>query len=159
MKLSGHLLAAIPLAGGIHMASGSWVAVTLAVLSSVLIDLDHVPDYVILRRGWRGIRDFFDTCNNGELTKTYLVFHAWEWPLAGVLLILSGIGNGLLWPIVLAISYHLVLDTLTNPVKPGFYWITNRARAGFEFALFFQGDTCSEREALERCHGTERTTN
>ena len=60
MKLAQHCLSAIPLAAAGYAASGgSWAGAFAAGFSSVLIDLDHVTDYVLYNRGWGGVRDFF----------------------------------------------------------------------------------------------------
>lgn len=138
MKLKNHLVAAIPLVAGVYLSTGSWTAAGLAFASSVLIDVDHLPDYVYVRRGWHGFRDFFETCHNQGLVKTSLVLHAWEWVILCGALWLAGVHPEVTLPIGLGVAYHLILDTRTNPVIPRFYWMTCRGLHGFAFAPFFR---------------------
>ncbi|MFC1833435.1 hypothetical protein ACFL2Q_01705 [Thermodesulfobacteriota bacterium] len=136
MKLSQHSVAGGPLAVGVYAATYSWSSVLFAVASSVLMDLDHLPDYLYFRRGWHGTGDFFEVCHKGRLVKTFLVFYAWEWPLIIGASTLIGVGSSWLWPIGLGVFYHLAWDALTNPVPASFYWILRRAFHGFRLAGF-----------------------
>lgn len=137
MKLWQHTLAAVPLAGAVAWTTESWMSVCLVTVSCIFIDLDHLPDYVYFRKGWRGVRDFLATCNGCKLSRTFLILHAWEWLILLALCLAAGIGRSWLWPVALGVLYHLVLDTLTNPVPPSFYWLINRARSGFRFTSFY----------------------
>jgi len=79
------------------------------------------------------------SCNNCRLVKTFLLLHAWEWLILLLLFLAAGIGRAWLWPVAVGVLYHLVLDTLANPVPPSFYWVINRARHGFQFSTFYTG--------------------
>lgn len=135
MKLYQHCLSAIPLAvAGYAAAGGSVAAGFMAGFSSVLMDLDHVADYVIHNRGWGGVEDFFKSCEEGRLTKLYLVMHGFEWLI--LLWLLIGTGAAAPWGVGLAIgmSGHMLLDWLGNRhiVKPSFYWLWFRAQHNFD---------------------------
>lgn len=136
MTLREHTVAAFPLMAGVYVATRSLTAAVLAGASSVLIDVDHVPDYVYFRGGWRGLRDFFRTCYQGRLVKTFVLFHAWEWAIGCWMLILAWSAPQWILAVAAGITYHLVLDQVFNPVDRSFYWISCRARHGFVFALF-----------------------
>ncbi|MBF0481151.1 MAG: hypothetical protein HQK81_10155 [Desulfovibrionaceae bacterium] len=134
MKLSQHAAASLPLGLTVLAATGSAGYALAAALASVCIDLDHILDYLIARRGWRGVKDFFAVCARAEFVKIHLVLHAWEWPI----ILCGGFGAGLVSPWLAAIGlgfgYHLVFDYLFNrPLpRPGlFYWLSYRAGKGF----------------------------
>ncbi len=152
MKLSQHALASVPLMAGVYWATGSLAYAGIAGFASVFIDLDHVGDYVLYRRGWRGVRDFFASCEEGRLTKLYLFLHAWEWPVLFFLLYAS-VGVPL-WAVMTALgmTYHLIFDAIGNRgnLKPGFYFIVKRYRNGFEGGLLYKRPTPRQLEALRR---------
>lgn len=135
MKLWQHSLSAIPLAvAGYAAAGGSMAAAVAAGLSSVLMDLDHVSDYVLYNRGWGGVRHFFASCEEGRLDRLYLALHAFEWVV--LLWVLVGTGVASRWVVGLAVGMagHLLLDWAGNRhiVRPSFYWLWFRARHRFD---------------------------
>ena len=137
MTLTGHLVASTPLTAAIFLYTNSWSAAVIGALASVLVDVDHVSDYIYNRGGWYGLRDFFDTCNAARLRKTVFVFHSWEWPILYAFLFAIGVAPQWLSPVFLGVTYHFALDTATNPVPPSFYWLTKRAMSRFDFARFY----------------------
>uniref|UniRef100_I2Q1H6 Membrane-bound metal-dependent hydrolase (DUF457) n=1 Tax=Desulfovibrio sp. U5L TaxID=596152 RepID=I2Q1H6_9BACT len=141
MKLSQHCLSAIPLAvAGYAAAGGSFAAAVAAGLSSVLMDLDHVGDYVLCNRGWGGIKHFFASCEEGRLEKLYLVLHSFEWVI--FLWILIGTGIAAPWGVGLAVGMagHLLLDWVGNRhlVQPSFYWLWFRAQNRFDGNVLYR---------------------
>ncbi len=136
MRLTRHIIAAIPLSVGIYAATGSLHDSGVAGLTSVLIDVDHVPDYVYYRGSWGGVRDFFDACNSNRLVRTVLLFHSWEAAILLGILCIIGWHTPNLWPIAGGMVYHLALDSNANGVKPSFYWLSARAARGFRLAAF-----------------------
>jgi hypothetical protein len=135
MKLSQHCLSAIPLAVAAYAATGgSMAAAFTAAASSVLIDCDHVADYVLCNRGWGGVGGFFAACEEGRLRRLYLVLHAFEWLI--LLWVLIGTGIAAPWGVGLTIgmSGHLLLDWIGNRhiVQPSFYWLWHRAVNRFD---------------------------
>ncbi len=133
MKASRHVLAAIPLAAVVLAAGRPLSEACLAAAASVLIDIDHVGDYILCRGGWYGIRDFFRSCNEGRLNRLYLLLHAWEWTILGM-------AASVYWAswtagmVTVGMVWHLAFDQMGNRsiVLPGFYWITRRACVGFD---------------------------
>lgn len=135
MKLAQHCLSAIPLAvAGYAAAGGSWSAAFMAGASSVLLDLDHISDYVLCNRGWGGLKHFFESCEEGRLDRLYLVLHSFEFVI--FLWLLIGFGIAAPWGVGLTIgvSGHMLLDWLGNRhiVQPSFYWLWFRAQNGFD---------------------------
>jgi hypothetical protein len=140
MKPSSHIIAAVPLAAVVHLSTNSWESTALAVCASILIDVDHIADYLYYRRGWRGLGDFFETFRVCRIERTTILFHAWEWPILYALVLIWGPPPHWLWPIVLGQTYHLAMDTAANALRPSFYWLFRRALSGFELAPFLQPD-------------------
>jgi len=142
MKLYQHCLSAVPLAVAAYAATGgSMGAACMAAASSVLIDLDHITDY-LLHNDWRwgGVRDFFASCEQGRLERLYLVMHGFEWVV--LLWLLIGTGIAAPWGVGLAfgVSGHMLLDWLGNRhiVRPSFYWLWFRAMNRFAGNVLYQ---------------------
>jgi hypothetical protein len=139
MKTWAHMLAALPLGGGYYLSEGSAPLAMAAAAASVLVDLDHVPDYLWWRGGWRGLGDFFAAFHERRVPRLILMVHSWELLLLAWALVLA-LGSPA-WPKALAVgwAYHLAWDLATNSVGLGFYSIINRARHGFERRLLRSG--------------------
>ncbi len=97
----------------------------------MLLDLDHLADYLCFRRRWLGIRDFFTVAHQTLWPRLVLALHSWE------LLAVAGVGLGLAlgpaWAgcLVAGWAWHLAFDQLGNPVRPLFYFLAYRASRGF----------------------------
>lgn len=135
MKLAQHCISAIPLAVAAYIATGgSKAAAFMAAASSILIDCDHVLDYVLQKHGWGGMQDFFATCEEGQLPRLYLVLHGFEWVV--LLWLLIGTGIAAPWGVGLTfgVSGHMLMDWLGNRhiVQPSFYWLWFRAVNRFD---------------------------
>lgn len=131
MRLTGHALAAIPLAGVLGWTTGNWPAAGAGAALSVLVDLDHLPDYIHWRGGWRSLKDFFETNRHHQVDRLLLFMHGLEWPLplAALLWWLAGPA----WGLCLGAGwlYHLAWDLAVNPVAPRFYFFFFRKSGGF----------------------------
>ena len=131
MKGWAHLLAAAPLTYGLAVGTGapSWALAGGA--ASVLMDLDHLPDYVWWRVGWRGLADFFDSFHAHQVGRILIPLHSWEL-LPAALLGLGALGWPV-WGLCLGAGwlYHLLWDLFTNPTTFRFYLFWYRARRGF----------------------------
>ena len=132
MKLTQHIAASLPLAAGVYLTTNSYSGAALAVAGSVLIDLDHLPDYLYFRGGWRGVKDFFDVHNNHRVPTALLFFHSWELVILLGLLAWFGLSPEWLKAVSLGMAYHLVLDRIFNRTPPHFYWIARRAWFSFD---------------------------
>jgi hypothetical protein len=135
MKLSRHCISAVPLAVLAYAATGgSMAAAVMAAASSVLIDCDHVTDYVFCNRGWGGVGHFFASCEEGRLHRLFLVLHSFEWLV--LLWVLIGTGIAAPWGVglTLGMTGHLLLDWIGNRhiVRPSFYWLWFRAANRFD---------------------------
>jgi hypothetical protein len=134
MRLWHHTLAAVPLTAVVLEVSGSGACAAAACFLSIFMDLDHIPDYLNYRRGWYGLQDFFTTCHETRIRRLFLVLHAWEWPLLCGIACWFGLGREWMAACAMGVAYHLMLDQFGNSMPPLFYWITHRARHGFDLA-------------------------
>lgn len=135
MKLAQHCLSALPLSGlALVVTGGNVTAAVVAGAASVCIDFDHVTDYVLYNRGWGGVGHFFASCEEGKLSRIYLILHAWEWQILLWLAVLTGAAPAWLTGLGIGLTGHLVLDSFGNCrlVRPSFYWLWVRAANRFE---------------------------
>lgn len=131
MRLWQHSLAALPLGAALYWAGGDAAAAASGAAASVLLDLDHLLDYLRWRRGWRGFGDFFGTSLRHQWPTGLFLLHCWELvPLIAVGLYLVA---GPVWALALAAgwAWHLALDQIANHVHPAFYFFSFRAHRGF----------------------------
>ena len=131
MKPSGHIAASVPLGLTLYLASGKlWPSLT-GMAFSILIDVDHLPDYLLWRGKKAGAHDLFEKYFNHDTPYLMLFLHSWEWiPIAALLLWHF---SGTDWAICLTLSwiYHLLWDQWINPVGLKFYFFFYRAAHGF----------------------------
>ena len=117
----GHSVASAGIGVGIWGVTGSPAAGVVALGVGVLIDVDHLFDFYLwyLRR---------------KKGKIYLLFHAWEYSIAGLLIL------GLVWyhPVLLAAALaqlgHVAADHFHNRLAPWGYFITYRISVRFDTA-------------------------
>lgn len=130
MRSREHLLASAPLLGLWLAGGGDLPQAVAAAAASLLVDLDHFPDYVWWRRGWGGLRDFFASFHAHRVTRLALPAHSWE------LLLLAVVGlwqaGWPAWPAALVCgwAYHLAWDQCFNPVGWQFYFLGYRLAHG-----------------------------
>ena len=139
MKTKYHVLSSIPLGIGYYAMSKDPVNTLLAMGAAVLIDVDHILDYVLTQKRIDPIPKMvqaFDWLI--YVKKNYLFLHSWEivialavfqWisPHPSVMAILSGYG------------LHLLIDQIYNSyclgkfnLKPLFYFLCYRMRFNFD---------------------------
>jgi hypothetical protein len=97
----------------------------------VVVDFDHFFDY-IRDNGLQFKRDhFYRYFNEGKYEKLYLLFHAYEYLMAIVLLIMITGNNLFLMAIAIGFFQHLFFDQITNPMKPMAYFLIYRIKNKF----------------------------
>ncbi len=135
MRTNAHALAALPLAAGVFSVSDSAPLALFSALVSLGVDVDHIPDYLWWRGGWRGVRDFFNSYHLHQVVRMTVVLHSWELlPLSVLALHLLG-WPAWAWAAVAGWLWHLAWDQLTNPVGQAFYFFFWRANRGFQQKL------------------------
>jgi CDP-diglyceride synthetase len=115
----------------------SWPLTIASFLTGVLIDIDHVIDYLFLHGPRFNIQQFFRSSYQRQYVHAVLIFHGWEW--LGLLAILVAVSDANPWFTGLLVGYthHLTLDQIGNRPDPWGYSIVWRMRHGFLFNLVF----------------------
>jgi hypothetical protein len=131
----GHLAAALPLAAAVYYAGGSPLGAVAAGAASVLVDLDHVADYIWLQRGRFRLRGFYLDYRRHLTSKLFLLLHSWELALLALVFSLLWSAPPILRCLVAGWIYHLACDQLANRVGAPFYFISYRFSKGFERRL------------------------
>jgi len=127
----GHFVAALPLAGGLYALGVSAPEAAAAMAAGVLVDVDHVADYLWLKKGRFKIRSFYEEYREHLTGRLILIFHSWE--LAAVAVFAFWLWSAPSWAWCLAAGwvYHLLCDQATNRVGLRFYFLCFRAARGF----------------------------
>lgn len=118
MSPTVHAGASLAIGGVVWWATHSTTALVTSVLVGVLLDLDHILDYyriLVMRR----------------TDRVWLFLHSYEGLIPGLLAAhLSG-WNPLAIAGVAAFLAHILMDQVSNPVRPLGYFLTFRILKGF----------------------------
>ena len=113
----------------------SLFAMLFGLFGGFLIDLDHFFDFFLTFGFTRGLGYFFNSYQFSESGKLYILFHAYEYILLGVL-ILFFIKNIKIKTAFLALSlgmfFHLAFDLVINEMPTKAYSILYRSAYSFE---------------------------
>lgn len=122
------------LGAGVYAGTGSETMAVSTVASGILIDLDHVLDFVVFSKMKFSIKNMFVWCDQCLWNKVTLLFHSWELML---LLSIAAIStqNPILLGIMIGAGFHLAADQVVNPRKNPlhkyFYFLSFRIAKGF----------------------------
>jgi len=119
------------ISAGVYCLSGSLGLATISLLSGILMDLDHVIDYVLHHGGRFDIRDFFSFFYEERYNRLTLVFHGWEWLITLFILSWATRWDVVITGIFIGFSQHLVLDKLYNISRFSSYSFFYRLSVGF----------------------------
>ncbi len=121
----GHIAVSVGVGAAVWAGTGSPLAVPVAAATGVLTDVDHVIDYfnLFVRRDDR---------------RVFVVFHAWEYSLLSILIVLGVWYHPLLLAAALGHLGHVTAGHLANrPAHPLAYSIAYRTAAGFDWRRLF----------------------
>jgi len=140
MLPSRHVALTVPLSVGVWFFTRSPLAGFLCFASGVLIDIDHLFDYIVNfgstnlspKAIYRGCKKL---ANVNESKRLHLFFHAIE---MGIILWLATIVTKNIYLFALALGYsgHLLLDVPNARIKPSSYFMTIRIINGFKTIKF-----------------------
>jgi hypothetical protein len=136
MKMEHHLAVTVPIAAGTWYFTHSWLYTAMVFVLGVLIDVDHVLDYIREEHRF-DMKDMFVKSYKGDFVHLYVIFHAWEYiPLSWII---GAAINNYTFSIVFSVSYfaHMLADQLMNNVRPFGYFLTYRMMKGFVMSKFF----------------------
>lgn len=131
MKIAPHSGISLAVSAATYAVSRSVEMTAASFLAGIFIDLDHLFDYV-REYGLRpDLRFFFHICEKTLFKRTVLFLHSWELCilLAGALFVTHG--NSLVIGLLIGMTQHLLLDQVSNRIKPKGYWLLFRLRHRF----------------------------
>ena len=114
----GHSVLSAGVGTAVWASTDSLLAIPVAFAAGILPDLDHVTD-------------FFDSRDEGRNCHMLRPFHAWEYFVASLVVVLAFYSGPLFWAALLGYLGHLALDQTANRTHPLAYFIIYRASKGF----------------------------
>jgi membrane-bound metal-dependent hydrolase YbcI (DUF457 family) len=134
MKVTKHIGISTIAAISAYKLIGSQSMSIALFLSGILIDLDHVFDYILLSKEGFSIGNFFSWYDEGKWQKVFLFFHSYE--LITILAFVTFVrANEVLIGITAGCVLHLLADQIAvmgRGFSPWFYFISYRYSVGFE---------------------------
>lgn len=115
----GHTVVSSAVGGGVWAVTGSPAAGVLTLGVGVLMDLDH-------------LYDFYHWYIRRKPEKFYVLLHAWEYSIIGILLLASVFYHPLFLATVAAHLSHVITDHLHNHLNPLGYSIIYRITKKFD---------------------------
>lgn len=117
----GHTVISGAVGGGVWLATGSTAAAGAAFGAGVLIDVDHLYDY-------------YQRYVKRRQNKVYVLLHAWEYTLIGLLILTTASYHPVLLGVLLGHLSHVVTDHSVNRLSPFGYSIIYRLFKRFDGA-------------------------
>lgn len=137
MRASHHVVISVAVSG-VLLATRHSVALSAAVLiGGVLIDVDHVAEYLFIAKKPFSLRRFFATFYEGRLERVHIFLHSWELMFALLAAAILTGWNPLVAGLFIGMSCHLLLDQICNRPRPLGYFLAYRALKGFSYRLIF----------------------
>ncbi|MBF0103508.1 MAG: hypothetical protein HQK77_21635 [Desulfobacterales bacterium] len=108
-----------------------------ALLGGFFIDGDHLFDHwIVLGIKNFKLKDFFAGKSFKKSNKVYVLFHGWEYPLLISFVTFAAVTDkasaAFLIAFAVSLLAHLIIDTLTNEVKPLGYSVLYRVIHNFD---------------------------
>jgi len=128
----------VSLAAGsaVYIYFGSIWCGAATVIAGVLIDIDHIFDYILNHGFTFSPKKFYIYCMVCRFKRILLVFHSYEL-LAVIWAAIFALSLGRLWvAVAIGLTLHLAMDQIRNvnrrKVDPRIYFFTYRLMNGFE---------------------------
>ena len=116
--------------------SGNFYVILIALMGGFFIDLDHLIDYFLAFGPKFNLAYFLKGYSFLKTDKIYVLFHSWELVFIFFVLTFQRSNVRTFQPILLSFSLslflHLIVDVLTNNMKPQSYFLYYRIRNKFE---------------------------
>ena len=138
MSPAVHFVTSLVGAGIVYGMFGSFISAVIFIVSGVLLDLDHVFDYIREHHLKSfSIKRLFETCDEDDFEKIVLIFHSYEF-LFILWIVITIFKLGIFWiALALGMTMHLVLDQLRNNVFALTYFLTYRWMKKFDMEHIF----------------------
>jgi len=132
IHLGGHAVLAFLVGILAYWLTQSWKLALFGAGVNILMDVDHVLEYVFWARRFR-LREFLAGNYFKEKKTIMVIFHGWEYvALALIYWLASGAWGGLV--VAIAMGVHLIFDQLSWDLYPGAYFLIYRLRNKFAIA-------------------------
>ena len=122
----GHTVISGALGVVVGAATGSLTAVATTLGGGVLMDVDH-------------LFDFYQWYGRGKSKRIFLLFHAWEYLVIGMIALTVAFFHPLLPAVVIAQLGHVATDRFHNRLPTWAYFISYRIARKFETAYIAPG--------------------
>ncbi len=137
MKVSSHIAVSAAASAAVYLVSGSIAAAIGCLIGGVLIDLDHVVDYVLNYGPAIRPARLFHAFKYESMKHIVVFLHSWELVFAALVALwltgwepfAAGLAGGA--------GLHLLLDTLFNKHSAPAYFISFRLFHGFSGRHFY----------------------
>ena len=139
MKPQYHVASSALIAGILYLYFKSWGMALSCLLSGILIDIDHIVDYIKAVGLPFNFMKLYNTVYSKNTIRWNLVLHSWE--LIFLILIIAWLTNWNPWitGILIGFSHHLILDMVFNGIKFRTYFSTWKLKKQFERETVFPG--------------------
>ncbi len=131
MKLRSHVVASIIFSTIFFVVFKSWSIAVSSFMSGVLIDCDHVIDYLLKFRKRFRVKDFFGTYYNDKMLFVMIIFHSWELLLLLNIYAFLMSGNPRVIGVTMGFTQHVALDQTFNNLNGWIYFFFWRLKRGF----------------------------
>ncbi|MFH1759776.1 MAG: hypothetical protein ABIA63_01620 [bacterium] len=137
MRPFPHLAASIGISGCVYAASSSISLAAIQACCGILIDIDHVLEYIIRNKTKLSFKEFYTAPAHIVYKRVFFFFHSYELSLLAGMIIgyLYAPSNGAM--VFLGLFQHLLFDQWKNPAKPLSYFIIWRLYNGFKTDIVF----------------------
>ena len=137
MRLEQHVVLSVTFAGILLAVFRSWEMAVASLIPGILLDVDHVLDFLVQRGERFTLRGFFEVVYRRELPRCYVVLHAWEWLCLFGMVVWATEGNPWLLGLYLGWAQHMIADHLFNDAKWWSYFFLGRMTHGFKLLAAF----------------------
>jgi membrane-bound metal-dependent hydrolase YbcI (DUF457 family) len=138
MQLRHHIAASTLAATAVYAVSDSAAMAVVTLLSGILVDCDHVIDYLVLHRPPHSMKDMFEKFYASRLTHVLVVLHSWELLAIIACAALATGWHPVLTGLFIGLGHHLLLDQIFNNVRPLGYFLSYRIYYRLSFSRCFR---------------------
>ena len=137
MRLEHHVILSVTFAGLLLAVFRSWEMAVASLLPGVLLDADHVPDFLVQSRERFTPRRLFIAAYGRTFPKAYVLLHGWEWVFLCGLLAWWTDANPWVFGIYLGWAQHMIADQLMNDANWWSYFFIGRLLHRFDHLSAF----------------------
>lgn len=147
MKPAYHATVSAILSGILYSVFRSWGLAIASFVSGILIDLDHIIDYVIEYGLSFDIKKFFRVCYKIQFRRLHLILHGWEWLIFWAVIAKLTDWNPWITGLLVGHSQHIVFDQIANKSSFGGYSLLWRWINRFDLKAVFPWKNHTDKSA------------